>query len=851
MGATRLATGLSLAGGLLVAGALVAAATNLGAREERSRAAQGEAVAQAAGCFACHGPGGAAGIADPSRQGAAVPSWDGRVLAAYASDRDELREWIADGVPRRLREAAPADEPARLLPMPAYRDRLSPAELELVVDYVIAVSGFEPALSDAAYEGRVLAQQLGCFGCHGPSGMGGSANPGSFKGYIPAWDGEDFAELVRDEGELREWILDGHPRRLWEQRAARLFLERQLIQMPAYRRHLSNDQLGKLVAWFKALRPELAGTPPPAAAPPRPPPPQAAPAPPPEPEPAYRSPAAVVLSADGARAFAVNQSAGTVAVVDTAARKLLAEVEVGSFPGAAALSPDGRRLFVACQYDDAVAEVELATLRVSRRLATGHEPQGLQVSRDGRRLFVANYLSATVSVIELLTGATLAELPVGRGPRFLALSADGGRLLVSNGLGRSVTVIDVARSAILETRELDRASILREVAFTPDGQWGLVAHVLSRDGQIPTQMERGWIHSNGLSLFDLRRPGHSAVLLLDRLFDGAANPYGLAVSPDGRRAFVTLAGVHEVALVDLEAARRLLGPLEGPALTLLSQDVEYAEKNKLARRVPSGGLGPRGLALDARRGELWVAHYFEDQLTVLDAATGAVRAQVPLGPSLPRTQRREGELLFNDARITYQRWFSCVSCHEEDAGIDALNWDLPNDGTGNTKNVKSLRDAHDTAPAMWSGVRADMDAAVQAGQRFQGFLPDAAKHPALAAYLSSPARPPNPYRKVDPAVLARGARAFTRAKCDTCHPGPRFTDLKKHDLGLGTSVDLLSRFDTPSLRECYRSGPWLHDGRAETLESIFSEHDPLGLHGRMAELSPAERLELLAFVRSL
>lgn len=852
-------------GGLVLLAAAFAAATNRGLQPERSRAARGEEVARAAGCFACHGPGAVRGITDPSLPGARVPSWDGRELATLAKDLGELREWIADGHPQRL---APAGGSAveRFIPMPAYRKRLTADELDAVLAYVVAVSGFDPGIGDAAYEGRVLAEKLGCFGCHGPSGMGGLGNPGSFKGYIPAWDGADFGELVRSDQELDEWILDGRPRRLWENPLARRFLERQLIQMPAYRRFLSDDQLGKLRAYINHLRPR-----PPAALPSPSPAPAAGPAAPAspaggaasalpagavlereaEPEPPYRSPIALALTADGARLLAVNQTSGTLSIVDAPGRRLLGELPLCAFPSAAALSPDGKTLFASCQHEDRVVEVDLAAQKVTRHLTTGHEPHGLALSRDGRRLFVANYLSDSVSALDLSSGAELARLPVGRGPRFLALSHDGARLLASNGLGRSLTVLDAEKLAPVEARELGRASILREVALTPDGRFGVVAHVLSRDAQIPQQMERGWIHSNGLSLVDLGRPGWTATLLLDRLLAGAANPYGLALSKDGRRAFVSLAGVHEVALVDLEGAQRLLSPLSAEQRNLAEQDVELAEKKGLARRVPSGGLGPRGLALDERRGELWVAHYFSDELTALDAATGAVRARVSLGPPLALSLRRRGELLFNDARITYQTWFSCVSCHEEDAGMDALNWDLPNDGTGNSKNVKSLRDAHDTPPSMWAGVRVDMGAAIQAGQRFQGFLPEAENQRALAAYLGAPARPPNPFRRVAPEVLSRGAAAFRRARCDTCHPAPRFTDLKKHDLNLGAPQDLLSRFDTPSLREVYRSGPWLHDGRAATLESIFAEHDPLGLHGRVGELTAKEREDLLAYVRSL
>ena len=78
-----------------------------------------------------------------------------------------------------------------------------------------------------------------------------------------------------------------------------------------------------------------------------------------------------------------------------------------------------------------------------------------------------------------------------------------------------------------------------------------------------------------------------------------------------------------------------------------------------------------------------------------------------------------------------------------------------------------------------------------------------------------------------------------------------YSDQKPHDLGLAGKDDLSTRFDTPSLRECYRSAPYLHDGSAPTRESIFRERDPKGLHGRTRDLSAAELADLIAYLQTL
>ena len=237
---------------LALAGAVawrLARTSHLGAVE------RGRRVAEASGCFGCHGPGGATGLLYAA-DGISVPSFSNDDVRQYARNEGEIREWIEDGAPRRLREQEDADEemePA-LLVMPAFRGRLDDDEISDLVQYVKAASDFDSPPEGPALEGREAARRLGCFSCHGPQGRGALPNPGSFKGYIPPWDGEDYEDLVRDEAELHAWVLDGAPERLRENRFARFFLDRQIVRMPAYRRHISDTELKEIAAYIRWLR---------------------------------------------------------------------------------------------------------------------------------------------------------------------------------------------------------------------------------------------------------------------------------------------------------------------------------------------------------------------------------------------------------------------------------------------------------------------------------------------------------------------------------------------------------------------------------------------------------------------
>ena len=189
-------------------------------------AERGRRIAERQGCFACHGPEGIRGVSNPGREERTVPSWQG-ALMMYAKNRSEIREWIRDGAPAARRKSPSWREASArgALRMPAYRTRLSPRQINDLVDFIEATSGLPEPDTEAAARGLTRARELGCDGCHGLGGRFSRPNPGSLKGYVPAWDGADFPELVQDRAEFGEWIERGVSRRFETNPLAR-FLRR-------------------------------------------------------------------------------------------------------------------------------------------------------------------------------------------------------------------------------------------------------------------------------------------------------------------------------------------------------------------------------------------------------------------------------------------------------------------------------------------------------------------------------------------------------------------------------------------------------------------------------------------------
>src|SRR5512145_1593533 len=97
--------------------------------------------------------------------------------------------------------------------------------------------------------GYEVAEAKGCFSCHGPGGLRGMANPGYGLDEVPPLAGGLVTMYAKDEGELREWILDGAPRRIRDDPAQWKLRERAIIQMPAWRGLIRDDELADLLAY--------------------------------------------------------------------------------------------------------------------------------------------------------------------------------------------------------------------------------------------------------------------------------------------------------------------------------------------------------------------------------------------------------------------------------------------------------------------------------------------------------------------------------------------------------------------------------------------------------------------------
>ena len=245
--------------GLVLVGGITAFAM---VRPRLPAAERGRRLAERTGCFACHGPGGTRGVANPGRVDRTVPNFADDVMM-YARTGDEIHEWIHEGSTEKKRASQTwrQERERGALKMPAFKGRMSERQMEDLVAYVMVMAGIPTPEDSLSALGLERADALGCVGCHGPGGRLARSNPGSLKGYVPSWDGADFPQLVRDRTEFRQWIDRGVSERFEQDRLARFFLDRAVLRMPAYERRLDPgdvDALWAYVQWLRSSKPELA-----------------------------------------------------------------------------------------------------------------------------------------------------------------------------------------------------------------------------------------------------------------------------------------------------------------------------------------------------------------------------------------------------------------------------------------------------------------------------------------------------------------------------------------------------------------------------------------------------------------
>ncbi|MFR9649999.1 MAG: YVTN family beta-propeller repeat-containing protein [Rikenellaceae bacterium] len=498
-----------------------------------------------------------------------------------------------------------------------------------------------------------------------------------------------------------------------------------------------------------------------------------------------------------------------------------------------------------------VEVVSLSQGAITSSVKVGSGACSPRLSEDGAYLYVCNQFSNSVSKVELSSGRVVAEADVLREPRECIVSHDGKYMFVTNFLPQQradldvvaacVSVIDMAKFTKIKDIQLANGSnAVRGLALTPDGKFLYVSHNLGRFAVPTSQLQQGWMNTSAFSIINTSNLNYEGCVIVDDPERGAAGIWDILCTEDN--IYISHSGTHEISIID---HKKMLAKFEAyPNKAVLDYDLNFLYG--LRKRKALEGNGPRNMAL--AEGRLIIPTYFADILNFVDTSSSELTT-ININPNRVESQINKGEKYFNDASYCFQNWQSCNGCHPGDGRADGMNWDLMNDGVGNAKNCKSMLFSHVTPPSMISGIRISAELAVRKGfTHIQFFkIDDDSYAECVDEYLRVLEPVPSPYL-VDGELsdLARkGRKVFEKLKCTECHSGPYFTNMKMYVIG--DDVEFEKGWDTPTLREVWRTAPYLFDGRAATMQEVFSVHK----HGIDGKISTKDVEALSEYVLSL
>ena len=575
----------------------------------------------------------------------------------------------------------------------------------------------------------------------------------------------------------------------------------------------------------------------------------------------YLSPTRLAIHPVTKELYVLLSTANSLAKVDPVTEKVTGVYPLGFTPSDICFSAVGNTLYLYVTEYAPKGKLHIltpATCKKSASIDAGMYPAAMRVNKEGTRAWVANRFSNDLSVIDLTKRMEIKRLSMVREPKSLSLSSDEKLLAVGNYLplqsaletpvSARVTLVDAERNEIVEHIPLsDGTQSIEDVCFSKNDDMLFVTHILSRYFFPTTQLERGWMNTNAVSLINMSARKYYTTLLLDDVHLGAANPCGMTLSADGDKLFVTTSGTHELIAISLPPVLEKIRQHPNPAD--LANNLTFLGGEKI--RIPMLGKGARYVVMQDNK--LFVSDYFSGGLTVVNAYSPANRFFIKLGNESEPDKIRKGEMAFADASLCFQTWQSCITCHP-DARADGLNWDLINDGIGNPKNTKSMLYAHVTPPCMITGIRANAEIAVRAGIRHIQFIERPEEDAVyIDDYLKSLHHVPSPYLvngKLSK-TAKQGEALYVQANCHICHNGKYLTDGKKYDVGTGIDEYTDIPFDTPTLKEIWRTAPYLYNGSAVTIKDVLTTFNKDDKHGITSKMTEKEIEALAEYILSL
>jgi YVTN family beta-propeller protein len=260
-------------------------------------------------------------------------------------------------------------------------------------------------------------------------------------------------------------------------------------------------------------------------------------------------------------AYVTNQK-GPISVVDLGTMQVVGKIDLtAEDPRGIGVTDDGKQLIVATK-DGTVAMIDTASRKVTSHIEVGKNPEFVRVK--GNLAFVSFEPSskggpppkpgeeeeeeegdepeepARIAIIDIQQGKKLREIVGGPETEGIEFSADGSKLIITNEADNTVTVHDIETGKLLKTIDTKSHGIRpRGIKVSPDGNTYIAT------------LEHG-----------------NTFMVLDKEFNHiktvktGISPYGVAFGPRGDKLFVASAKAKALEVYDAKTFEKLkdIGP---------------------------------------------------------------------------------------------------------------------------------------------------------------------------------------------------------------------------------------------------------------------------------------------------
>jgi DNA-binding beta-propeller fold protein YncE len=411
------------------------------------------------------------------------------------------------------------------------------------------------------------------------------------------------------------------------------------------------------------------------------------------------SSSAMYLSKDAKYIYSANLDGGSVTKIDAQTGKKIFEKILGTDIRRIAFNSDESIYGVTDYMKNKVIFLDKNN-QIIKEIKTKNRPHAILYDEKNKYFFVTVFEDNELLVIDDKEFKVINTIKTFKTPRGLALT-DDGRVLVSHAMIGMVSIYDSRSFARLKTITLNSTQnddefvsqglprLLDDIEIKPDGSEAWLPHVLWNFDH-PFQFQSTIFPT--ISILSLKK-GLEKELEQKRkhLFksiniqDNAnktmivSNPWDLAFSNDGAKAFVTLAGSEDVMVFNIDRSmgnakkkrHRKRGKRSGKG----------AKATQILRAYPNY-TNPRAIITNPKNNNIYVQNASRLDMTLLDSGGSHPFARVtikkdsfaklvkddPLSKGM-----REGKSLFNNGNTnSYKQtpmagdfWMSCNSCHFE------------------------------------------------------------------------------------------------------------------------------------------------------------------------------------------